>query len=83
MTVRLSRRDALLFTGAVAAANALSRVSTPAVAAPLGTNGIDAILKARVDAGDAPGVVAMAATKEARQTTGPAARGLQFRIITA
>ena len=64
MTVRLSRRDALLFTGAVAAANALSRVSTPAVAAPLGTNGIDAILKARVDAGDAPGVVAMAATKD-------------------
>jgi CubicO group peptidase (beta-lactamase class C family) len=65
MTVRLSRRDTLLFTGAVAAASALPRVSAPAIAAPLRTNDIDAILKARVDAGDAPGVVAMAATKDA------------------
>jgi methyl acetate hydrolase len=65
MTVRLSRRDTLLFTGAVAAASALPRVFAPAIAAPLRTNDIDAILKARVNAGDAPGVVAMAATKDA------------------
>lgn len=64
MTVRLSRRDTLLFTGAVAAASVLPRVSAPAVATPLRTNDIDAILNARVDAGDAPGVVAMAATKD-------------------
>src|SRR5258707_4998973 len=62
MTVRLSRRDTLLFTGAVAAANALPRVSAPAIAAPLRTNDIDAILKARVDAADVPGVVAMVAS---------------------
>jgi len=43
MTVRLSRRDTLLFTGAVAAANALPRVSAPAIAASLRTNDIDAI----------------------------------------
>jgi len=66
MTVRLSRRDTLLFTGAVAATNAIPGVFSPAVAALLRTNDIDAILKARVDAGDAPGVVAMAATKDAR-----------------
>src|SRR5258705_6353086 len=65
MTVRLSRRDTLLFTGAVAAANALPRVSAPAIAAPLRTNDIDAILKARVDAAEVPGGVAMAATKDA------------------
>ncbi len=64
MTVRLSRRDTLLFTGAFAAAGLLRGVSSPAVAAPLRTSDIDAILKARVDAGDAPGVVAMAATKD-------------------
>jgi methyl acetate hydrolase len=64
MTVRLSRRDMLLFTSAVAAANALPRFSAPAIAAPLRTSDIDAILKARVDAGDVPGVVAMAATKD-------------------
>ncbi|MBX9651722.1 MAG: beta-lactamase family protein [Xanthobacteraceae bacterium] len=64
MTVRLSRRDALLFTGAVAAAGALPCVFAPAIGAPLRTNDIDAILKARIGAGDAPGVVAMAATKD-------------------
>ncbi|SDO12067.1 serine hydrolase [Afipia sp. GAS231] len=62
--MRLSRRDTLLFTGAVAAASALPRVSAPAIAAAPRTTDIDAILKARVDAGDAPGVVAMAATKD-------------------
>jgi CubicO group peptidase (beta-lactamase class C family) len=65
MTVRLSRRDTLLFTGAVAAAGIVRGVSSPAIAAPLRTGDIDAILKARVDAGDAPGIVAMAATKDA------------------
>jgi methyl acetate hydrolase len=65
MTVRLSRRDTLLFTGAVAVVSALPRVSAPAIAAPLRANDIDAVLKARVDAGDAPGVVAMAAMKDA------------------
>src|ERR1700676_3276991 len=64
MTVRFSRRDTLLFTGAVAAASAIPRLSSPAVAATRRTGDIDAILKARVDAGDAPGVVAMAATKD-------------------
>jgi len=65
MTVRLSRRDTLLFTGAIAAAGVLPRVSSPAIAAPLRTHDIDAVLKARIEAGDAPGVVAMAATKDA------------------
>jgi CubicO group peptidase (beta-lactamase class C family) len=65
MTVRLSRRDTLLFTGAVAAASVMPGVSAPAIAAPLRTSDIDAILKARVEAGDTPGVVAMAATKDA------------------
>ena len=64
MTVRLSRRDTMLFTGAVAAANVFPRLAAPAVAAPLRTSDIDAILKARIDAGDAPGIVAMAATKD-------------------
>src|SRR3954468_16281204 len=65
MTVRPSRRDTLLFSGAVAAASALPGVFAPAIAAPLRTHHIDNILNARVDAGDAPGVVAMAATKDA------------------
>lgn len=65
MTVRFSRRDTLLFTVAAAAASALPRISAPAIAAPLRTNDIDAILKRRIDVGDAPGVVAMAATKDA------------------
>ena len=64
MTVRLSRRDTMLFTGAVAVANAVPRLAAPAVAAPLRTSDIDALLKARIDAGDAPGIVAMAATKD-------------------
>ena len=37
MTVRLSRRDTLLFTGAIAAASVLPRISAPAIAAPLRT----------------------------------------------
>ena len=65
MTVRFSRRDALLRTMAVTAAGLMSGATTRSLAAPSGPqsrNGeIDAILQARVDAGEAPGVVAMAA----------------------
>src|SRR4051812_22331496 len=62
--MRLSRRDTLLFTGAVAAAHALPHFPAPAIAAPLRTHDIDAILKARINAGDTPGVVAMAASRD-------------------
>ena len=66
MTVRLSRRDTLLRTAAVAAAGLIPGAAVPGLAAPLRTSPgggeIDAILQARVDAADAPGVVAMAAT---------------------
>jgi methyl acetate hydrolase len=68
MTTRFSRRDALLRTAAVAAASAIAGISAPGLAAPprasSGRNGIDAALQARVDAGDVPGVIAMAATKD-------------------
>jgi methyl acetate hydrolase len=67
MTVRLSRRDALLRTMAVTAAGLMSGATNPGRAGPSGPqsrNGeIDAILQARVDAAEAPGVVAMAATE--------------------
>ena len=67
MTVRLSRRDTLLRTAAVAAAGAHPRRVRSRLAAPLrasSRNGeIDAVLQARVDAADVPGVVAMAATE--------------------
>ena len=66
MTVRLSRRDTLLRTAAVAAAGLVPGAAVPGLAAPLRmlprSGEIDAILQARVDAGDVPGVVAMAAT---------------------
>jgi methyl acetate hydrolase len=62
MTVRLSRRDTLLFTGAVAAASVIPGLSSPGVAAPRRSGDIDAILKARVDAAEVPGVVAMVAS---------------------
>jgi CubicO group peptidase (beta-lactamase class C family) len=66
MTVRLSRRDTLLRTAAVAAAGVIPGAAVPGFAVPLRTlprsGEIDAILQARVDAADAPGVVAMAAT---------------------
>ncbi len=68
MTTRFSRRDTLLRTAAVAAASLIPGDVAPSLAAPLRVplrgGGIDAILQARVDAGDAPGVVAMAATKD-------------------
>src|SRR3954470_2031258 len=67
MTVRFSRRDALLRTAAVAAAGLIPGAAIPGLAAPLRTSPrsgeIDAILQARVDAADVPGVVAMAATE--------------------
>ncbi len=65
MTVRLSRRDTLLLAGGVAVASALPRISAPAMAASHRFGDIDAVLKARIEAGDVPGVVAMAATKDA------------------
>jgi methyl acetate hydrolase len=65
MTGRLSRRDMLLLTGALSTSSAIF----PGVAAPLrappSSSEIDAALQARVSAGDVPGVVAMAATKDA------------------
>jgi methyl acetate hydrolase len=67
MTVRFSRRDTLLQTAAVAAAGLMSGAPIPGLAARLHTPAhsgeIDAILQARVDATDVPGVVAMAATE--------------------
>jgi len=63
MRVQLNRRDALLRTAAMATASALF----PGVAAPAhalsGSGEIDAALRARVDASDAAGIVAMAATE--------------------
>ena len=68
MTVRLSRRDTLLRTAAVAAAGLIPGAAIPGLAAPLRTPShseeIDAILQARVDAAEVPGVVAMAATED-------------------
>src|SRR4249920_3767122 len=66
MTMRLSRRDTLLRTAAVAVASLIPGPAVPGLAAPLRTlarsREIDAILQARVDAADVPGVVATAAT---------------------
>jgi methyl acetate hydrolase len=60
--MRFSRRDALLRTAAVAAASLVPGTVIPGRAAS--HNGeIDAILQARVDAADVPGVVAMASTE--------------------
>jgi methyl acetate hydrolase len=61
--MQFTRRDALLRTAAMATAGALF----PGIAAPgrasSGSGEIGAALQARVDASDAPGVVAMAATE--------------------
>jgi methyl acetate hydrolase len=62
--VRLSRRDTMYLAGSVAVASAIPAVFCPAIAVPLRINDINAVLKARVDAGDVPGVVAMAATRD-------------------
>lgn len=64
--MRLSRRDALLRTVAVTAAGLLPGAAVPGLAAPprlqSRNDGIDAVLQARIDAAEVPGVVAMAAT---------------------
>ena len=68
MTVRFSRRDALLQTAAMAAANVMPGVCFPGVAAPLRalshSGEIDAVLRKSVEAAEVPGVVAMAATAQ-------------------
>src|SRR5258705_757081 len=67
MAVRFSRPDALLRTAAVAAASLVPRTVIPSRAAspraPSHNGEIDAILQARVDAAEVPGVVAMASTE--------------------
>ena len=61
--MQINRRDALLRTAAMATAGALfPGIATPGRAST-GSGEIDAALQARVDASDAPGVVAMAATE--------------------
>src|SRR5262249_34208009 len=57
-----NRREALLRMLAMGGAGALPHVPF-AVAAAARSNEIDRVLKARVDAGEIPGVVAMAATE--------------------
>src|SRR5258708_5920050 len=68
MTVRFSRRDPLLQTAAMAAANVMPGVCFPGVAAPLRalshSGEIDAVLRKSVEAAEVPGVVAMAATAQ-------------------
>ena len=63
MTRQLSRRGALQ-TLAFAGASAVTGVASPAIGAPASPRNreIDTILHAAVEAGDVPGVVAMAAT---------------------
>ena len=67
MKTQLNRRDALLRTAATATASAIPGVLFPGVATPVRASSrsgeIDAMLQARVDASEAPGVVAMAATE--------------------
>jgi CubicO group peptidase (beta-lactamase class C family) len=63
MKGKLSRRDALQ-TLALAGAGAVMGAPSSGLAVPTlsGRRGLDTILKSAIDAGDAPGVVAMAAT---------------------
>jgi len=65
--MRFSRRDALLRTVAVTAAGLIPGAAVPSLAAPprpqIRNEEIDAVLQARVDAAEVPGVVAMAATE--------------------
>jgi CubicO group peptidase (beta-lactamase class C family) len=67
MTVRLSRRDTLLRTAAMAAVSVIPGAPFPGLAAPLrasfGSGEIDAVLQAQIDAAEVPGVVAMASTE--------------------
>jgi CubicO group peptidase (beta-lactamase class C family) len=68
MTARFSRRDMVLYTAAMAAAATMADAPR-AVPAPLRalrhSRDIDAALQARVDAGEVPGIVAMAASAQA------------------
>jgi CubicO group peptidase (beta-lactamase class C family) len=68
MTARFSRRDMVLYTAAMAAAATMADAPR-AVPAPLRalrhSRDIDAALEARVDAGEVPGIVAMAASAQA------------------
>ncbi len=68
MTARFSRRDALVQTAAIAAANAMPGLCIPGLAAPLRARSrdseIDAVLQKSVAAAAVPGVVAMAATAQ-------------------
>jgi methyl acetate hydrolase len=68
MTAQLSRRNALLRTAAIAATGALPGMPFPGVAEPARAlpkiNEIDALLQAKVDSSEVPGVVAMAATEQ-------------------
>ncbi|WP_426438035.1 serine hydrolase domain-containing protein [Bradyrhizobium genosp. P] len=68
MVARFSRRDVVLQTAAMAAAATMANapVAVPASLRGLRQSGdIDAALQARVDAGEVPGIVAMAATAQA------------------
>ncbi|MFB9266295.1 serine hydrolase domain-containing protein [Bradyrhizobium erythrophlei] len=64
MTGRFSRRDLVSYTAAMAAASASRAVAAPLRALPEGHD-IDAAIRAKVDAGEVPGVVAMAASGRA------------------
>ena len=68
MTGQLNRRDTLLRAAAVAAVSLIPGAAIPGRAAqpraPSPDGEIDAILQARVDAAEVPGLVAMAATKD-------------------
>jgi len=68
MTDLLSRRDALLRTAGLAAASLLPAAPLPGITAPLRQpvqgGEIDAALRAKVGAGEIPGVVAMAANEQ-------------------
>src|ERR1700684_197339 len=67
MTAKFSRREALRRIAAVAAASLLPGARFARAAVPLRalsrSSEIDAILRAGIDAGEAPGVVAMVATE--------------------
>src|SRR5229473_1085460 len=68
MTARFSRRDALVQTAVLAAANAIPAACFPGIAAPLRAfshgGEIDAVLQKSAEAAEVPGVVAMAATAQ-------------------
>jgi methyl acetate hydrolase len=67
MRTRLGRRDVLFRTMAIAGAGAICGTNFRSMARPLralsGDGQIDAVLQAKIDAAEIPGVVAMAATE--------------------